>query len=136
MDMTALPIKPDPTAGLGAWTYSPTLPADTPQAAPPALVEKFQGMMSRLQSAQGSTESNTPAVPQAAVAKVDSHLQHYTDAINRVMSVKSGEMSLADMHLMQMQTAVQMGMLSMNQAACLQVLGSAKGSISALMKNQ
>ena len=135
MEITSLPITLDPAAQVGASLYSPAAPA-SPVVAPPELVDKFQNLMSRLQSTQAASESTGPVVPHSAVSKVEAHIQHHVEAINRVAAIQSGDMSVADLQVMQMQTAVQMGMLSMSQAAYFQVLGSAKSSVSALMKNQ
>ena len=135
MDITSLPIALDPSAHVGPSPFSPAAPV-APVAAPPELVDKFQNLMSRLNSTQAPSHSNAPAMPAAVVNKVEAHIQHYTEAIKRVAAVQSGSMSLADLQVMQMQSTVEMGMLSMSQAAYFQVLGSAKSSVSALMKNQ
>jgi hypothetical protein len=108
-------------------------------AAPPELVGKFEALMAQSRQAEqgggmGSV-AESPAL-RSAVAGANSHLQHHADAIDRVMGLNDGSMSFAELQAQQVQATVQMSLLSMNQAAYLQVLGSTKGTVSALMKNQ
>lgn len=134
MDTTSFVSAVRPTSEIGPSMDAP-FGAGAPPAAPPELVSKFQALMGRAPAADSGSAS-AAVVPAAAVAKVDDHIRHHAEIIDRVASVKSGEMSLADLQVMQMQSTVQLGMMSMTQAAYFQVLGSSKSSVSALMKNQ
>lgn len=134
MDTTSFVSAVRPASEIGPSLDAPFSPG-APPAAPPELVSKFQALMGRVPAAEAGDASAT-TVPAAAVAKVDDHIRHHAEIIDRVASVKSGEMSLADLQVMQMQSTVQLGMMSMTQAAYFQVLGSSKSSVSALMKNQ
>jgi type III secretion system HrpB2-like protein len=142
MDTTSFVSAVRPTSEIGPSLDAPFGPAAAPSA-PPELVSKFQALMGRVPGAEAADASantnanaNARLVPAEAVAKVDDHIRHHAEIIDRVASVKSGEMSLADLQVMQMQSTVQLGMMSMTQAAYFQVLGSSKSSVSALMKNQ
>jgi hypothetical protein len=104
-------------------------------AAPPELVGKFEALMAHKPDEVGGSVSETPAV-KSAVAGVQAHLQHHAEAMDRMMAVDASKMSFAEMQAAQTQGMVQMGLLSMNQAAYLQVMGSTKSTVSALMKNQ
>lgn len=134
MDTNSFVSAVRPTSEVGPSLDAPFSPG-TPPSAPPELVSKFQALMSRTPAGEGS-DASAALVPASAVAKVDDHIRHHAEIIDRVASVKSGEMSLADLQVMQMQSTVQLGMMSMTQAAYFQVLGSSKSSVSALMKNQ
>jgi hypothetical protein len=133
MDIT-LPTALLPPTDIGASLHAPHTPA-TPPVAPPELVSKFEALMAGA-GAPGGANPDTPLISKAAVVQVESHLQQHAAAIAHIAELKPGEVNLAEMQVLQMQMSVQLGMMSLTQAAYFQVLGSAKSSVSALMKNQ
>jgi hypothetical protein len=134
MDTQHLSFTLPPTAELGSAFQSPHT-APQPMSAPPELVGKFEALMSRVAGPDGVDAAGS-TVPTAAVSHVENHLKHHAAVMERVLAVSQGDLSLADMQVFQAQAMVQMGLLSMTQAAYVQVLGSSKSSVSALMKNQ
>ena len=106
-----------------------------PPAPAPELVSRFESLMARSPVTGVDSISDMPGV-QSAVGKVESHLQHHSEAVDRVMALSSSEMSLAELQTKTTQATMELGLLSMNQAAYMQVLGSTKSTVSALMKNQ
>ena len=109
---------------------SPPLPPPAPE-----LVSRFEALMSRAPTPGVESISETPAM-QSAVAGVEGHLQHHAAAVDRVMSLSDSNMSFADFQARQTQATMELGLLSMQQAAYMQVMGSTKSTVSALMKNQ
>jgi predicted sugar kinase len=110
-------------------------PLTPPVVAPPELVSKFQALMAHTPNEAGGSVSEMPAV-KSVVAGVEAHLQHHAETIDRVMSLDAGNLSYAEMEAAQTKGMVELGLLSMNQAAYMQVMGSTKSTVSALMKNQ
>jgi type III secretion system HrpB2-like protein len=99
------------------------------------LVSRFEALMSRAPAPGVDSIGETPAV-NSAVARAESHLQHHAEAVERVMLLTRSDASVAEMQAVQAQATMELGLLSMNQAAYMQVLGSTKSTVSALMKNQ
>lgn len=110
-------------------------PAATLPPAPPELVRQFEALMAHGPVQEIGSVADSPLL-KSAVARVDAHLQHHAEVIDRVMATRTGDMSLAETQAVAAQNMVQLGMLSMNQAAYFEVLGSTKSTVSALMKNQ
>lgn len=127
------PISISSTSALNHNFMNP--PQATLPAAPPELVSKFDALMHRTNEPSIGSISESPAL-KAAVAGVDAHLAHYSHVAENVMKPFDEQMSLAEIQTQQAQNMVQMGLLSMNQTAMLEVVSSAKGSVSSLMKNQ
>lgn len=113
----------------------PALSAAQLPPPPPELVRQFEALMARTPPPQVDSIADSP-LTHAAVASVEGHLQHHAAAVDRVMAMNSGDMSLAEMQTLQAQSTLELGLISMNQAAYMQVLGSTKSTVSALMKNQ
>ena len=134
MDATSIATAVRPPADAAPSLNAPYA-NPTPPVAPPELVGKFQALMDRV-PAPGSADAGPSVVPNSAIAQVDDHLKHHAEVIERVAAVSAGDMSVAELQVMQMQSSMQLGMMSMTQAAYFQVLGSSKSSVSALMKNQ
>jgi hypothetical protein len=110
-------------------------PANTLPAAAPDLVQRFENLMARLPAAEHGSISESRAV-QAAVSGAEAHIEHHALLIDRANAMGSGEMSLAELQAVQVQMTVEVGLMAMNQAACMQALGSTKSTVSALLKNQ
>lgn len=134
MDPISFPVAVQPTARLGD-AFDASTPASTPPVPPPELVGRFEALMART-AEPSAGDPGVTAIPAKTVAAVETHLQHHADAIERVVAMDSSGMSLAELQVAQMQSMVQMGLMSMTQAAYVQILGSSKSAVSALMKNQ
>ena len=103
--------------------------------AAPDVVSRFEALMARAPEPGIDSISNTSAM-QSAVAGVEGHLKHHADAVERVMSLTDSNMSAAEMQARQTQATMELGLLSMQHAAYMEVMGSTKSTVSALMKNQ
>ena len=101
----------------------------------PQLVSQFEALMAKAPPPKVDSISDAPFTL-SAVASVEGHLQRHAAAVDRVMAFGNGDMSLAELQTLQAQTTLELGLISMNQAAYMQVLGSTKSTVSALMKNQ
>jgi hypothetical protein len=110
-------------------------PATALPAPAPELVQRFEALMARVPAAEHGSISESPAV-RAAVGGAEAHLAHHAELIDRSNAMGNGGMSLAELQAIQVQMTVQVGLMSMNQAACMQALGSTKSTVSALLKNQ
>jgi hypothetical protein len=113
--------------------------AINPVKASPELVSRFEQMMqqtpSSADSASVSGVSNSPLVT-ALIDRVEQHVSGHVQMIERAASIDPSSMSAAEIDKIQIETVVQMGLLSMNQSAFFEVLGSTKSAVSSLMKNQ
>ncbi len=112
----------------------------TPPLPPPAeLVGRFEQMMQQTPTSaadsSASSVSNSP-VAAALVHRLEQHLDGHAQAMERVASMDPSSMSSAEIDKIQVESMVQMGLLSMNQMAVFEVLGSTKSAVSSLMKNQ
>lgn len=134
MDPVSLPVAVQPSPDVGTSLHTPYQPP-SPPTPPPELVGRFEALMARAPAPAGA-DAGGSVIPQGAINAVDAHLKHHVEIIDRVAKVSTGEVSLADLQVIQMQSTVQLGMMAMTQAAYMQVLGSSKSSVSALMKNQ
>lgn len=99
-----------------------------------ALAEKFRELMRAEPEPSGQIAGSEQA--QNAVHHVEQHIDAHLNVIDRVASIDASTMSMPEFQAFQMQSMVQLGMLSMNQAAYFQVMGTAKSSVSQLLKNQ
>jgi hypothetical protein len=113
--------------------------AINPVQASPELVSRFEQMMQQTPSSADSASvngvNNSPLVT-ALIERVEQHLNGHVQAIERATSIDPSSISAAELDKIQIETVVQMGVLSMNQSAFFEVLGSTKSAVSSLMKNQ
>jgi hypothetical protein len=113
--------------------------AINPVQASPELVSRFEQMMQQTptsaDSASANGVSNSPLVT-ALIDRVEQHVNGHVQMIERAASIDPSNMSAAEIDKIQIETVVQMGLLSMNQSAFFEVLGSTKSAVSSLMKNQ
>jgi hypothetical protein len=107
--------------------------------APAELVSRFEQMMQQTpSSANGAAVngvSNSPLV-KALIDRVELHISGHAQVVERAASIDPSALSMAEIDKIQIETVVQMGLLSMNQSAFFEVLGSTKSAVSSLMKNQ
>ncbi len=113
--------------------------AINPIQAPPELVNRFEQMMQQTPApavgASVNGVSNSPLVT-ALIDRVEQHVSGHAQVIERAAAIDPSSMSAAEIDKIQIETVVQMGLLSMNQSAFFEVLGSTKSAVSSLMKNQ
>lgn len=111
----------------------------TPVSAPAELVGRFEKMMQQTppssETASVSGANNSP-LASALINRVEQHVSGHVQALERAASIDPESMSNAEIDKISIQTVVQMGVLSMNQTAFFEVLGSTKSAVSSLMKNQ
>jgi hypothetical protein len=113
--------------------------AASPIKAPAELVSRFEQMMQQTPApADGISINGVSTSPLAAalINRVEQHISGHVQVIERAASIDPASMSAAEIDKINIETVVQMGLLSMNQSAFLEVLGSTKSAVSSLMKNQ
>jgi hypothetical protein len=110
-----------------------------PVQASPELVNRFEQMMQQTpistDGASANGVGNSPLVT-ALIDRVELHMNGHAQVIERAASIDPSNMSAAEIDKIQIETVVQMGLLSMNQSAFFEILGSTKSAVSSLMKNQ
>lgn len=103
--------------------------------APPELVNRFEALMARVPSPAEGSLTQAPQT-QAAVAGVENHMRHHAELLDRISAVADGDLNMATVTAVQMQSMLDMATMSMEQSACLGLVSSTKGAVSDLMKTQ
>jgi hypothetical protein len=103
--------------------------------APPELVNRFEALMARVPSPAEGSLTQAPQT-QAAVAGVENHMRHHAEMLDRISAVADGDLNMATVTAVQMQSMLDMATMSMEQSACLGLVSSTKGAVSDLMKTQ
>ncbi len=104
-------------------------------AAPPELVSRFEALMAPAASPERLPLTQTDSM-RAVVEGADRHMQHQVDMLDRASAMLNGDMSMTEVASVQMQLMMETATMSITQSAYINVLGSTKGAVSDLMKNQ
>lgn len=132
----------DATASISAMQgllpASSAQPLDTTQA-PSMLTSRFEQMMQQTPTSpgmSGGVDAIASPLVTSLINRVEQHISGHAQVIERAESIDPSSISAAELDTIQIKTVVQMGVLSMNQSAFFEVLGSTKSAVSSLMKNQ
>jgi hypothetical protein len=135
MELSTAAMNVAPVSRATASTSGGVPPEQAQHIAPPELVSKFEALMARAGAADAATKEPSE-LSGSVVSKVEQQLALHSQALDNVLAVADGNMSLVEIQALQARSIVQAGVMSMTHGAYVQVLSAGKGSISSLMKNQ